>query len=64
MTTGFLAGRGEGRATEIVVSQFRIPVEIDTWLKQEARRSLRSKNAQLVAFLRRLMEDGSNGDRS
>ncbi|MFM0365542.1 hypothetical protein [Paraburkholderia sediminicola] len=41
----------------IVRSQYRLPQEIDDWLRGRAEQGLRSKNAQLVVELRAVMEE-------
>jgi hypothetical protein len=41
--------------TQLVRSQYRLPVDVDNWLKQEADRDGRSKNSMLVAALRQVM---------
>lgn len=41
----------------IVRSQYRLPQEIDEWLRGRAEQGLRSKNAQLVVELRAVMEE-------
>lgn len=43
----------------IVRSQYRLPVDVDEWLKDEAKQDRRSKNSMLVAVLRRFMAQKS-----
>lgn len=38
-----------------VRSQYRLPAEVDGWLKDAAKAERRSKNAMLVEFLRMMM---------
>jgi hypothetical protein len=40
---------------DVVRSQCRLPVEVDRWLKSRAKAEGRSKNAQLVSELKKLM---------
>lgn len=49
--------------TQLVRSQYRLPVDVDNWLKQEADRDGRSKNSMLVAALRQVMRQ-RNGNAS
>ncbi|WP_175994896.1 hypothetical protein [Burkholderia vietnamiensis] len=39
----------------MVRSQYRLPRDVDVWLKDEAARDGRSKNSMLVAILRKEM---------
>jgi hypothetical protein len=45
----------------IVRSQYRLPKEIDEWLRGRAEQGVRSKNAQLVVELRAVMEETGEG---
>jgi hypothetical protein len=45
----------------LVRSQYRLPEDVDSWLKAVAKRQSRSKNGQLVEFLRGLMRQEENG---
>lgn len=40
---------------ETIRSQYRLPQDVDLWLKEEADRDGRSKNSMLVAALRQCM---------
>lgn len=40
---------------EVVRSQYRLPADVDAWLKVEAERDGRTKNSMLVALLRKNM---------
>jgi|GEM_PF-5986185 len=39
----------------IVRSQYRLPSDVDRWLSERAKADVRSKNAQMIAGLRKLM---------
>jgi hypothetical protein len=41
---------------KIVQFKMNLPADVKEWLKQEARRNLRSQSAQIVMCLRREME--------
>jgi hypothetical protein len=41
---------------EIVRAQYRLPTDVDGWLKHVAEKDGRSKNSMLIALLRRQME--------
>ncbi|MGL5183350.1 Arc family DNA-binding protein [Herbaspirillum huttiense] len=40
---------------DVIRSQYRLPQDVDLWLKEEAERDGRSKNSMLVAALRQCM---------
>lgn len=40
----------------VVRSQYRLPTDVDEWLKGRAESGMRSKNAQLVAELQAVMQ--------
>ncbi|MFX5521635.1 Arc family DNA-binding protein [Acinetobacter baumannii] len=40
---------------DVIRSQYRLPPDVDLWLKEEAERDGRSKNSRLVAALRQCM---------
>ncbi|MDR5797254.1 hypothetical protein QCE49_28050 [Caballeronia sp. LZ008] len=40
---------------DVVRSQYRLPVEVDAWLKMQAERDGRTKNSMLVALLKKNM---------
>ena len=44
----------------MVRSNYRIPREIDDWLRERAKECLRSKNGQLITELRLAMSSGAN----
>lgn len=45
---------------EMVRSNYRLPEDVDAWLKQNAKDQSRSKNGQLVEILKQLMKAGKN----
>jgi len=40
---------------DVVRSQYRLPPEVDAWLKEAAQEEMRSKNSMLVKVLREKM---------
>lgn len=41
---------------DLIRSQYRLPRDVDEWLKERAKQHVCSKNAELVSSLRRLRE--------
>lgn len=41
---------------DLVRSQYRIPKDVDEWLKERARHNVSSKNVELISALRKQIE--------